>query len=140
MSLTDREVWGLIHGMGLGGLFLLTFAGGLAGLYSLKPELITTAGLRERLFRLKLGTMGMAVVSWLTLITGTYLVYVWYRATPPKGLTDLSQYPKSQLLASPTTADWHNFGMEWKEHIAWFAPILATVVAYIVYRYGDQLM
>ena len=29
--------------------------------------------------------------------------------------------------------------MEWKEHVAWFAPILATVVAYIVWRYRDGL-
>jgi hypothetical protein len=28
MSFTDREWWGLIHGMGLGSLFLLAFAGG----------------------------------------------------------------------------------------------------------------
>ena len=30
MHLTDREWWGLIHGMGFGALFLLAFAGGLA--------------------------------------------------------------------------------------------------------------
>ena len=28
MSFTSREWWGLIHGMGLGALFLLAFAGG----------------------------------------------------------------------------------------------------------------
>jgi hypothetical protein len=28
MSFTTREWWGLIHGMGLGALFLLAFAGG----------------------------------------------------------------------------------------------------------------
>jgi hypothetical protein len=38
MNLTNRELWGLVHGMALGGMFLLTFAGGLAGLYSLRPE------------------------------------------------------------------------------------------------------
>lgn len=36
-------------------------------------------------------------------------------------------------------AEWHTFGMEWKEHVAWFAPILATIVAYIVLRYGKDL-
>ncbi|MBI3959056.1 MAG: hypothetical protein HY328_09625, partial [Chloroflexi bacterium] len=30
--------------------------------------------------------------------------------------------------------------MEWKEHVAWFAPILATAVAFIVWRYGDHLI
>ena len=54
MQLTNRELWTLIHGMGLGALFLLAFAGGLAGFYSLRPEWLTTAGLRERIIRLGL--------------------------------------------------------------------------------------
>jgi hypothetical protein len=29
--------------------------------------------------------------------------------------------------------------MEWKEHVAWLSPILATVVFYIVLKYGTQL-
>ena len=29
--------------------------------------------------------------------------------------------------------------MEWKEHVAWLAPILATVVAFILTRYRDQI-
>jgi hypothetical protein len=47
MSLTGRELWALVHGMFLGSLFLLAFAGGLAGLYSLRPGLLTTAGSRS---------------------------------------------------------------------------------------------
>ncbi len=43
------------------------------------------------------------------------------------------------MLANPNLAEWHNFGMEWKEHVAWFAPILATVVAFVVLRYGKRL-
>jgi len=138
MSLTGRELWGLIHGMGLGALFLLAFAGGLAGLYSLRPELLTATGIRERLTRLVAGTWLMALVAWGTVITGTYIVYPWYRATPPKG-ADLTAFPRSYLLANPSLAEWHNFGMEWKEHIAWFSPILATVVAFVVWRYGAKL-
>jgi hypothetical protein len=30
--------------------------------------------------------------------------------------------------------------MEWKEHIAWAAPILATAVAFIVAYYGPRLV
>ena len=62
MSLTDRELWTVIHGMGLGALFLLAFAGGLAGLWSLRPEFMTVGGLRERILRLEIGTAVMAVV------------------------------------------------------------------------------
>jgi|SRR3990172_651990 len=138
MSITSREFWTLTHGMILGALFLLSFAGGLAGLYSLRPELVTPTGLKERLVRLRLGTSVMAIVAWLTVFTGTYIVYPWYRTPAPQG-ADLSLFPKSLLIANPNTAGWHSFGMEWKEHIAWFAPILATVVAYLVWKYGPEL-
>lgn len=30
--------------------------------------------------------------------------------------------------------------MEWKEHVAWISPILATVAAFIVVYYGNQLI
>jgi hypothetical protein len=30
--------------------------------------------------------------------------------------------------------------MEWKEHIAWLAPILATAVAFVVVYYGPRLV
>jgi glucan phosphoethanolaminetransferase (alkaline phosphatase superfamily) len=30
--------------------------------------------------------------------------------------------------------------MEWKEHVAWMAPILATAVAFIVTYYGPRLI
>ncbi len=115
MSFSYREWWGLIHGMGLGALFLLAFAGGLAGLYSLRPALITPEGVVERLRRLKVGVVAMAVVAWLTVISGTWVVYPWYRAKGPSSA-------RSQLLANPSTKDWHEFGMEWKEHIAWISP------------------
>ncbi len=62
----------------------------------------------------------------------------WYRANPPAG-ADLTQFPRSYLLANPHLAEWHKFGMEWKEHVAWLSPILATAVAYVVLRYGTKL-
>ena len=124
--------------MGFGALFLLAFAGGLAGLYSLRPELLTVTGLRERMTRLVAGTWLMVIAAWGTVLTGTYVVYPWYRAAAPKG-ADLTAYPRSYLLANPSLAKWHTFGMEWKEHIAWLAPILATVVAFVVLRYGKRL-
>ncbi len=124
--------------MGLGAVFLLAFAGGLAGLWSFRAELITPEGVRERLRRLVAGTWVMAVTAWVTVVTGTYIVYPWYRAKPPKG-ADLTLYPRAYLLSQPALKAWHTFGMEWKEHIAWVAPILATAVAYVVARYRRQL-
>ena len=133
MHLTDREWWAVIHGMGLGALFLLAFGGGLAGFYSLRVGLLTEQGIIERTRRLKIGAWAMAVAAWLTVITGSYIVYPWYRDA---ALTS----PKSLLLADPSLADWHNFAMEWKEHIAWIAPLLATAVAFAVTYYGTSLI
>jgi hypothetical protein len=138
MSLSVREIWTAAHGIIFGAVFLLAFAGGLAGLYSLRPDLVTPAGIRERLTRLKWGTTIMAAVAWLTVVSGTYIVYPWYRAKPPEG-ADLSLFPRSFLKANPSLAGWHTFGMEWKEHVAWIAPILATAVAYLVWKYGPDL-
>src|SRR5207247_219760 len=56
----------------------------------------------------------------------------WYRSKSPDS-------PKSMLTADPATADWHTFGMEWKEHVAWIAPILATIAAGLVVYYGAYL-
>ncbi len=133
MSFTNHEWWALIHGMVLGTLFLLAFAGGLADLYSLKATLVTAAGITERMRRLKIGVTTMAVAAWLTVITGTWIVYPWYREATPNS-------PRSQLLGNPDTADWHKFGMEWKEHVAWLSPILATAVTFIVLYYGTNLI
>jgi hypothetical protein len=75
----------------------------------------------------------MTVAAWLTVLTGTWVVYPWYRAKSPDS-------PRSQLLANPATKDWHEFAMEWKEHIVWISPILATIAAFIVLCYGTNLI
>jgi len=139
MEVTGRELWTIIHGMGFGAVFLLAFAGGLAELYSLRPEWMTMEGMRTRVNRMKAGLWIMAIAVWLTVITGTFIVYPWYRAAPPEGTADFSTYPRSLLLSQPNTAEWHTFGMEWKEHVGWLAPIAATVVAAIVSYYGPEI-
>ena len=139
MELTGREVWTVLHGLLFGSVFLLAFAGGLAGLWSLRGELVTVAGIQERLRRLWAGVWSMAIIAWVTVITGTYIVYPWYREPAPEGTEDLTGYPRAFLLADPDKDLWHTFAMEWKEHIAWTAPILATAVAVIVTLYGRRL-
>lgn len=141
MELSNREAWTAFHGMILGAIFLLAFTGGLASFWSLRPELATGAGIKERMWRIYAGTTIMAVAAWLTVITGTWKVYVWYRAKPPEGTTGpaLEDYPRYFLISDEDTADWHEFGMEWKEHIAWIAPMIATAVAAIAIYYGPRL-
>jgi hypothetical protein len=132
VSFSDREFWTIVHGMVLGALFLLAFAGGLAEFWGLRESQLTPEGVIRRTRRLEIGTWTMAVAAWLTVITGSFIVYPWYREEPDG--------PRYQLLADPNKADWHSFGMEWKEHIAWIAPLLATAVAFTVTYYGTSLV
>ena len=87
----------------------------------------------------------MAIVAWLTVFTGTWIVYPWYRAAPPEVIDRtiqsdaLKEFPRYWLLASERTSLWHELGMEWKEHVAWLAPLLATAVAFVVAYYGVRL-
>jgi len=133
LDLGNREFWALIHGLVLGGAFLITFTGGLAGFYSLRPELVTPEGVADRIRRLSIGTTVMAMITWLTVIVGTWVVYPWYRE-------DIPESPRSKLLANPDTKDWHEFAMEWKEHVAWIAPMLATAAAFLVLYYRADLV
>jgi len=42
-------------------------------------------------------------------------------------------------LGSSSTEGWQEFGMEWKEHVAFMAPMAATVAAFAVSYYGPLL-
>jgi len=82
----------------------------------------------------------VAVVLWLTVLVGTYVTFPPYRATPPEGLADLSQYPRSLIQSSPGTVWLHAFAMEIKEHVPWIAAMLATAVAFVGVRYRSTLL
>jgi hypothetical protein len=139
MEITFRDLMTVLHGMGFGALFMLAFSGAIAEFYrttAIGPT-ISSSPRDQSLLRLYL--MGMVVLAWLTVFSGAYLVYPWYRAVAPAGTLDLSAFPQRLLKASPTTSGWHDFGMEWKEHVAWLAPIAMTMVAYVYGKYGVQL-
>jgi hypothetical protein len=72
MKMTPIELWTALHGMVFGAVFLLAFAGGLAGLYGLRREWLTTAGIKDDVRRLIAGTWIMAIAAWLTVIVGTW--------------------------------------------------------------------
>ena len=81
-----------------------------------------------------------AAALWSTVLIGTYVNFPPYRATPPDGLTDLSQYPRSLLQSNPETVWLHALAMEIKEHVPWIAAILATAVAFVALRYRSRLL
>jgi hypothetical protein len=124
MLLTTGEAIASLHGFILGAFFLLAYSGGLASLYALRIEWEKPTGVAMLIRQLEIGTVLMAVSIWLTVITGTYLVYPLYTA-------------EYQQVLSITA--WNTFAMAWKMHLGWIAPMLATAVAYVVVRYRSQL-
>jgi hypothetical protein len=138
MEITVRGLWTLIHGMGFGALYLLACSGALVELYRFttsSPSELTPG--QERFLKAYLVTM--VVLAWAAVLTGAYVIYPWYRASPPPGITGLSMFPQHLLMSSSTTIGWHSLGMEWKEHVAWLAPISITMVAFVFMRYGRDL-
>ena len=81
----------------------------------------------------------MAVLAWLAVLSGAYIVYPWYRAVAPPGTVNLSGFPQRLLMANPSTSEWHSIGMEWKEHVAWLTPISITMAAAVFIRHGRNL-
>lgn len=130
---TYREVVTGLHGLLFGVFFLLAS-------YALLVEVLRSSahgGPSRGAARAYL--IAAAVSGWAAVLSGTFLVYPWYRAKPPAG-ADLHSYPKALLLADPARASLHTLGMEWKEHIAFLAPIAFTMLAYVLSRYGADAL
>lgn len=139
MDISSRALWTLIHGMGFGGLFLLACSGAIVELWRrYAPSAVVPIGTRDERFA-RIYFAVMAALAWLAVLTGAYIVYPWYRAVPPSGTTDLAAFPQRLLLSNPGTAAWHSIGMEWKEYVAWLAPISITMACAVVMRYGASL-
>ena len=134
MLFSERSVWTMVHGIGLGGAALIGLAAALFYLYAARPAPHPgDAGSGSRAFARV--TVLTATLLWLTVIVGTYVVFPPYRVTPPPGVTDLAEFPRALILASPGTAWLHGFAMESKEHMPWIASMLTTAVAFIAVRY-----
>jgi hypothetical protein len=139
MEISWRGLVTLGHGLLFGGFFLMALFGALVVMWRVSHENEAIA-LTERGYRLeKIYLIGMAALGWAAVLSGTYVVYPWYRAAAPVGETNLALYPKQLLLAHASTAEWHTLGMEWKEHVAWLAPIAMTMVAYVWVKYKGRL-
>ncbi|HEY1650037.1 MAG TPA: hypothetical protein VGF96_18785 [Terracidiphilus sp.] len=139
MEITTRSLLTSIHGMGFGALYLLACSGALVELYRrYGPGTGDAIAARDDCF-LRFYLVAMAALAWMTVFTGAYIVYPWYRAVPPAGTANLDAFPQRLLMASRSTIAWHSLGMEWKEHVAWLAPICITMAAAVVVQYGRDL-
>jgi hypothetical protein len=129
MEITQRELITGIHGMLFGGFFLMAIFAAIVILLESPRENPALMPRWQRVYFL-----AMVAAGWAAVFSGAYVIYPWYRAVAPAG-ADLALYPKFLLTAHASTAGWHNLGMEWKEHVAWIAPMAATMVAYILLKH-----
>jgi hypothetical protein len=137
---SSQSIWTMIHGLMLGGGAMLALAAALFALRAMPAGDAQNAGAQLQSRYLTGLLVSIAVLLWLTVIVGTYVNFPPYRATPPEGLTDLSQYPRSLLQSDPGTAWLHGFAMEIKEHVPWIAAMLATPVAFVGLRYRTLVL
>jgi hypothetical protein len=129
--LTTRQLFFLTHST-LGILIVHAFGGGLG-------TLLTSGDSRMKDRIRKVSTAALAVVAWLASGIGTWFGYAGYRAKMPPG-GNIEMYPREYLLHSPQLAFWETFAMEWKVHIGWTTPFLATAVAFTALRYRRRLV
>jgi hypothetical protein len=139
VEVTLRGFVSLMHGLLFGGFFLMAVFGVVVELwrsaYAKEASELTPRGYRlESIYLVVTVALG-----WAAVLSGAYLVYPWYRAALPAGVVDLAGYPQRLLLSKATTAGWHTLGMEWKEHVAWFAPMAITMVAYVLVKYRGTI-
>jgi len=137
---SGRSIWTMVHGVVLGGGALMALAAALFCLWVMRTADGVTVGAEVASRRLAWLTVFAAVALWLTVIVGTYIIFGPYRATPPEGATDLTQYPRALLRSTPDTAWLHSIAMEMKEHIPWVTAMLTTAVAFVAMRSRSKLV
>lgn len=140
MLFSERSIWTMLHGIGLGGGSLLALAAALTAIYVIHPRGGERGLVPDRSGVVAGLTGGAALLLWLTTLVGTYVIFPPYRATPPEGAVDLTAYPRAAILGNPSTAWLHAFAMETKEHLPFIASILVTAVAFVVWRYRGKFL
>jgi len=137
---SERSLWTMFHGIGLGGGSLLALAAILFGIFLVGPRRGSLTSSVDHSAPIAALAAFSALMLWLTTLVGTYLVFPPYRATPPEGTTDLTAYPRSLLMADPSTVWLHTFAMDTKEHLPFIASILATAVLFVAWRYRQRFL
>lgn len=130
----------MVHGVVLGGAALMGLSAALFYLYAARTSNGSQSPAPNASRAFAALTVFTAAMLWLTILAGTFIIFPPYRATPPAGATDLSQFPRSLIQASEDTVWLHAFAMESKEHMPWIASMLATAVAFVAVRYRSRML
>jgi hypothetical protein len=138
MLFSDRSLLTMLHGLVLSGGALMLLVLALFALRTMAAPAGAAAADRDGKTFAWL-TIGVAALLWLSVLSGTYVIFPMYRATPPEGIASLAEYPRALLMSSAETRWLHAFGMEIKEHMPWIAAMLATAVAFVARRHRATL-
>lgn len=122
MEIGWRDLLTVLHGLGFGALFMLAFTGAIVETHRMSAPTLPIFPNPKDIALLRFYLIGMVVLAWLTVFSGTYIIYPWFRA-----------------MSNPAASGWGSLSMRWKEHVAWLAPISMTMVAYVVAKYGPSL-
>ena len=85
MEISLRDLLTVLHGMGFGALLLLGFPVVLVELARMSSPSAPPTPSRRGHTLLVLCLSAMAVVGWITVFMGAYVIYPWYRAVPRQG-------------------------------------------------------
>lgn len=139
MLFSLRSLLTMAHGLVLSGGAMIGMAIALYALHVGAAPDGATVRARPADWLARLSQITSALL-WLAVVSGTYVVFPLYRATPPEGLAVLNEFPRALLMSNPDTKWLHSFGMEIKEHMPWIAAMLTTAVAFITTRYRATLL
>jgi hypothetical protein len=127
LHLTDRSWVNVIHGAVFGGAFLLTIVVAIIVVVLARPGDLTDRGVAESGRWLAWSILAMVVAGWVAVLTGTFVVDVWFHAAGPSSAATL-------LRDSATYRIWGADLIRVKEVVSWGAAVLATAAAYVAYR------
>jgi hypothetical protein len=139
MLFSDRSLWTMLHGLVLSGGALALLVTALFFLRVMAAPEGTPVPARQSGAFSGL-VIAAAVLLWIAVLGGAYIVFPWYRATPPEGVASLAAYPRALLMSSPDTRWLHAFGMEIKEHMPWIAAMILTAAAFVARRHRATLL
>lgn len=138
MLFSTSSLQTMLHGLVLSGgaLVLLVLA-----LLSMRLTTTSSGATGADRNAVMFGRLAVAagILLWLSVVSGTYIIFPMYRATPPEGVTALADYPRALLMSKPDTRWLHTLGMEIKEHVPWIAAMLATAAAFVARRHPGLL-
>ena len=126
LHLTGHSWVNIVHGAVFGGVFLLTIVVTIIVVLFARPGDLTDRGVAESARWLAWSTLAMVVAGWVAVLTGTFVVDVWFHAGPSSAAM--------LLRDSGTYRIWGVDLIRVKEVISWGAAVLATAAAYVAYR------